>query len=127
MKILHVYPKSDEMVAQHVAQLMDGMQLSAEVQAVSNLADFKIICKNFNPDIVHCHGCWQFRPQTRHPDCALASWTIRALGARRKTSPREIPQDRPLAKALCRKGLCTNCLWQDGTSLSGAIAMESPH
>ena len=60
MKILHVYPKSDEMVAQHVAQLMDGMQLSAEVQAVSNLADFKIICKNFNPDIVHCHGCWQY-------------------------------------------------------------------
>lgn len=48
------------MVAQHVAQLMEGMRLSAEVQAVSNLADFKSVCKTFNPDIVHCHGCWQY-------------------------------------------------------------------
>ena len=60
MKILHVYPKADEMVALHVAQLVEGMQLSAEVQAVSNLADFKSICKDFQPDIVHCHGCWQY-------------------------------------------------------------------
>jgi len=60
MKILHVYPKADEMVAQHVAQLVEGMQLSAEVQAVSNLADFKNICKGLQPDIVHCHGCWQY-------------------------------------------------------------------
>ena len=121
MKILHVYPKSDEMVAQHVAQLMDGMQLSAEVQAVSNLADFKIICKNFNPDIVHCHGCWQY-------SIVNAGNFARRQGIRIVLSPHgQIPQDRPLAKALCRKGLCTNCLWQDGTSLSGAIEMESPH
>ena len=60
MKILHVYPKADEMVAQHVAQLMEGMRLSAEVQAVSNFADFKSVCKTFSPDIVHCHGCWQY-------------------------------------------------------------------
>lgn len=60
MKILHVYLKADEMVAQHVAQLMEGMQFSAEVQAVSNLADFKSVCRTFRPDIVHCHGCWQY-------------------------------------------------------------------
>lgn len=60
MKILHVYPKNDEMVAQHVAQLVEGMHFSAEVQAVSNLTDFKIVCQTFNPDIVHCHGCWQY-------------------------------------------------------------------
>ena len=60
MKILHVYPKADEMVAQHVEQLMEGMQLSAEVQAMSNLADFKSVCRSFKPDIVHCHGCWQY-------------------------------------------------------------------
>ena len=60
MKILHVYPKTDEMVAQHVTQLMEGMQLSAEVQAVSHLADFKSVFKTFAPDIVHCHGCWQY-------------------------------------------------------------------
>lgn len=60
MKILHVYPKTDEMVAQHVTELMEGMQHSAEVQAVSNLADFKTVCKRFEPDIVHCHGCWQY-------------------------------------------------------------------
>lgn len=60
MKILHVYPKTDEMMAQHVNQLMEGMRLSAEVQAVSNLNDFKKVYKAFNPDIVHCHGCWQY-------------------------------------------------------------------
>lgn len=60
MKILHVYPKTDEMVAQHVTLLMEGMQYSAELQAVSNLADFKTVCKSFEPDIVHCHGCWQY-------------------------------------------------------------------
>ena len=60
MKILHVYPKNDEMMAQHVSQLMEGMQLSAEVQAASNPADFKNVCKTFKPDIVHCHGCWQY-------------------------------------------------------------------
>ena len=60
MKILHVYPKADEMVAQHVNQLMEGMQHSVEVQAVTHLADFKNICKSFEPDIVHCHGCWQY-------------------------------------------------------------------
>ena len=48
------------MIAQHVAQLMEGMRLSAEVQAVSNPADFKNVCKSFDPDIVHCHGCWQY-------------------------------------------------------------------
>ena len=60
MKILHVYPKNDEMVAQHVIQLMESMQFSAEVQAVSDLSDFKNVCTNFEPDIVHCHGCWQY-------------------------------------------------------------------
>jgi hypothetical protein len=60
MKILHVYPKTDEMVSQHVAQLMEGMQHSVEVQAVSNLVDIKKVYKTFNPDIVHCHGCWQY-------------------------------------------------------------------
>ena len=60
MKILHVYPKADEMVAQHVTQLMEGLRISVEVQAVSNLADFKSVCKTFRPDIVHCHGCWQY-------------------------------------------------------------------
>ncbi len=48
------------MVAQHVTLLMEGMQHSAELQAVSNLADFKTVCKSFEPDIVHCHGCWQY-------------------------------------------------------------------
>lgn len=60
MKILHVYPKTDELVAQHVTQLMEGMQFSAEVQAVSNLTDFKGVFKTFKPDIVHCHGCWLY-------------------------------------------------------------------
>ena len=60
MKILHVYSKTDEMVSRHVSQLCEGLRHSAEVQSISNLAEFKGVCKTFHPDIVHCHGCWQY-------------------------------------------------------------------
>ena len=105
MKILHVYPKNDEMVAKHVAQLMEGMQLSAEVQGVSNLADFKNICKSFDPDIVHCHGCWQY-------SIVNAGNFARKQGARIVLSPHGqlepwVLEDKPLQEKFHK-----TALWQ---------------
>ena len=116
MKILHVYLKTDEMVAQHVTLLVEGMQHSVEVQAVSNLADFKSVYKSFEPDIVHCHGCWQY------------SIVNAGNFARKQGAPAgETPQDRPLAKVIRRESLCCHRLWQDGTAISAAVEVESPH
>ena len=36
MKILHVYPKNDEMVAQHVTLLVEGMQQVQTAVAYDN-------------------------------------------------------------------------------------------
>jgi len=105
MKVLHVYPKADEMVAQHVAQLMEGMQLSAEVQAVSNLVDFKGVCKTFNPDIVHCHGCWQY-------GIVNAGNFARKQGARIVLSPHGQLEPWVLEEKPLQEKLHKTALWQ---------------
>lgn len=60
MKVLHIYPKNDNMIAQHVSILTKGMQHSADVQATDSLTDFKARLQDAPPDIVHCHGCWHY-------------------------------------------------------------------
>ena len=105
MKILHVYPKADEMVAKHVGQLMEGMQISAEVQAVSNLADFKNICKDFQPDIVHCHGCWQY-------SIVNAGNFARKQGARIVLSPHGQLEPWVLEEKSLQEKLHKTALWQ---------------
>ena len=60
MKVLHFYPKSDPMLTRHVSMLVEGMRNSAEVQAANSLSDFKTRLQQMHPDIVHCHGCWQY-------------------------------------------------------------------
>ena len=60
MKILHLYPKSDDMIARHVSLLAEGMHHSAEVQTADSLSLFKTRFAEMKPDVVHCHGCWQY-------------------------------------------------------------------
>ena len=60
MKILHIYPKSDNMIAKYVSILVEGMHHSADVRATDSPRDFMAICQKMEPDIVHCHGCWQY-------------------------------------------------------------------
>lgn len=105
MKILHVYPKADEMVALHVTQLVEGMQLSAEVQVVSNLADFKNICKGFQPDIVHCHGCWQY-------SIVNAGNFARKQGARIVLSPHGQLEPWVLEEKPLQEKLHKTAIWQ---------------
>lgn len=60
MKVLHVYPKSDSLIERHVTLLAEGMRQSAEVKVADNAVTFKKFFREMEPDIVHCHGCWQF-------------------------------------------------------------------
>lgn len=60
MKVLHVYPKSDSLIERHVTLLAEGMRQSAEVKVADNVVTFKKFFREMEPDIVHCHGCWQF-------------------------------------------------------------------
>ena len=60
MKVLHLYPKSDNMIVKHINILLEGMRHSIDVRATDSPSDFKTICRQMEPDIVHCHGCWQY-------------------------------------------------------------------
>ena len=60
MKVLHVYPKSDSLIERHVTLLAEGMRQSAEVKVAENAVAFRKLFREMEPDIVHCHGCWQF-------------------------------------------------------------------
>ena len=60
MKILHFYPKTDDMITRHVGILTEGMRHSAEVQACDSISDLKQRLQASTPDIIHLHGCWQY-------------------------------------------------------------------
>ena len=60
MKVLHVYPKSDALIRQHVTLLADGMRQSADVQVADSTSSFRQYLHEMEPDVVHCHGCWHY-------------------------------------------------------------------
>ena len=60
MKVLHVFPKSDSLIERHVSLLVEGMKQSAEVRMADNANSFRKQFREMEPDIVHCHGCWQY-------------------------------------------------------------------
>ena len=51
IKVLHVYPKNDDMVTRHVNMLVMGMQNSAEVKSANSSFDAKAIIREWKPDI----------------------------------------------------------------------------
>lgn len=52
IKILHVYPKNEPLTARYVHLLMDKIKS----KATDNAAEFKAICQEWQPDIIHQHG-----------------------------------------------------------------------
>ena len=60
MKVLHVYPESDQLIQRHVMMLADGMRQSAEVYTAGNSTSARQQLKLRDPDIIHVHGCNQF-------------------------------------------------------------------
>lgn len=80
MKILHFYPRDNEMAAQYVETLRRAMDGYADVRTAASLADFRKTAKEQRPDIVHIHGCWRWAN-------AIAARTATQLGARLVFSP----------------------------------------
>lgn len=105
MKILHIYPKSDDMVARHVSILVEGMQHSAEVRATCSGSEAKRLCKEMQPDIVHCHGCWQY-------SIASAGNTARRHGARIVLSPHGQLAPWVMKERSVQEKLPKTALWQ---------------
>jgi len=105
MKILHIYPKNDNMIAQHVSILVEGMRHSAEVQATNAISEFKTLCRQMDPDIVHCHGCWQYATVN-------AGNIARRQGARIVLSPHGQLEPWVLEEKPIQEKLHKTLLWQ---------------
>lgn len=58
MKVLHFYKKTDKRAEQYISVLAGAMNEKAEYKYCCNLRTFHDELKNWNPDIVHLHGCW---------------------------------------------------------------------
>ena len=80
MKVLHIYPKSDNLIRQHVMLLAGSMQQSAEVFTADSGANIRQMIISQQPDILHCHGCWSQK-------MAYAIRTARNNGARVVITP----------------------------------------
>ena len=75
MKVLHIYPKTDELIRRHVVLLAEGMRQSADIKIADNTTTFNTLFEEQQPDIIHCHGCWLYA-------LARAAHTARRKGAR---------------------------------------------
>lgn len=80
MRVLHFYPKDNDMVAQYVETLCSAMDGYADVSAESSFAAFKKSARERHPDIVHLHGCWRWAN-------ALAMQYVSKFGTRIVLSP----------------------------------------
>ena len=98
MKVLYIFPKGDPLIRQHVELLADGMRQSAEICMADSYNVFKQQLKAQQPDIIHCHGCWNF-------DIIRAAMSGRKAGARIVITPHgqmepwAVEQQTPQAKA----------------------------
>lgn len=55
IKVLHIYPQSDSMIAQYVNLLKEDK--SIEMTACDDPKQIRQRCKEFKPSILHLHGC----------------------------------------------------------------------
>ena len=80
MKVLHIYPKNNRLIHQHVMMLVDGMQQSADISATDSSTNLRQHITDQKPDILHCHGCWNQK-------MARATRTARRYGVRVVITP----------------------------------------
>lgn len=105
MKVLHIYPKSDNMIACHVNILVEGLRHSADMQATCSPTEAKALIRQTQPDIVHCHGCWQYA-------IANAEGFARKHGARIVLSPHGHLEPWVLEEKSLQEKLHKTLLWQ---------------
>ncbi|MCR4582104.1 MAG: glycosyltransferase [Prevotella sp.] len=105
MKILHLYPHPDEMMARYVTILADGMRHSAEVRVASSANEAKVALHEMQPDIVHCHGCWQHF-------IVAAARVAQRNGARLVITPHGMLQPWVLEEKSAAEKISQSLLWQ---------------
>lgn len=115
MKILHLYPKSDDMIAKHVSMLAEGLRHSADVWTADASANLKTLCQQIKPDIVHYHGCWQY-PFVRTANAA------KKHGARIVISPHGQLEPWVMEENHLQEKLHKTLLWQR-SSIEQAYAL----
>jgi hypothetical protein len=84
------------------------MRHSADVRATDSPSDFKTICRQMEPDIVHCHGCWLYA-------IVHAANTARKNGARVVLSPHGQLEPWILEEKSLQEKLHKTLLWQKGS------------
>ncbi len=112
IKVLHIYPKNDNMIASHVSILTEALHQSAEVLAVSGLGEFKAASRKMQPDILHCHGCWHYAVSRAaaiarnhgariviSPHGQLEPWVIEDKSLNEKIQQRLLSQKRAIGSA----------------------------
>lgn len=57
IKILHIYPKTNAMIAQYVDMAEKGMSDNFATASAVDKKSARQMCKDWQPDIVHLHGC----------------------------------------------------------------------
>lgn len=56
MKVLYLYPKSNQLISQHVSMLTERLQQSVETHIADSVGALRKALQEQIPDIIHCHG-----------------------------------------------------------------------
>ncbi len=105
MKVLHIYPKSDDLIRQHVMLLAEGMQQSAEIHTADSGTHIRQQIIEYHPDILHCHGCWNQK-------MALAIRSGRHYGARVVITPHGQLEPWVVSQQNIQEKVVKSLLWQ---------------
>jgi hypothetical protein len=56
MKVLYLYPKTDQLISRHVSLLTEGLRYSADIRTADSVGTLRKAIQEKLPDIIHCHG-----------------------------------------------------------------------
>ncbi|MBR1504154.1 MAG: glycosyltransferase [Prevotella sp.] len=105
MKILHIYPKNDEVIRQHVQLIVDSLREHADIRMVDTYSDFKQHLQTQEPNILHCHGCW-------NAIIARAAYAAIRQGARIIITPHGQMEPWIVGQQAVHEKLSKQLLWQ---------------
>lgn len=105
MKILHIFSKDDALIRQHVTMLVEGLRQCADIRMVDNYAAFKQHLQTQEPDILHCHGCWNYA-------IARAVKAARQEGARIVITPHGQMEPWVISQKKMQEKVGKTLLWQ---------------
>jgi len=118
MKILHFHPADDKVIVEYVQLLSSVCTPIADIHACTTIGQLKKEVSEWQPDIVHLHGCWSFAH-------ASASQLSRRQGARIVVSTHGQLEPWVIGERYWKEKLPKTLLYQRATirSAYAAIAM----